>query len=129
MKKILILFITLFSFQFLYAAEFQNISVNEAFNIQQNQGSKILFLDVRTEGEYFGPQGHVAGTVLIPVQVLSQQLGMIDKYKDAEVLVICNSGNRSKVASQILLQAGFTHVVNVMGGILSWNYAGLPVTH
>jgi rhodanese-related sulfurtransferase len=41
--------------------------------------------------------------------------------------VICNSGNRSRVASEALVQMGFSSVYNVSGGIQDWLRADLPV--
>jgi len=39
------------------------------------------------------------------------------------------SGNRSKVAQDLLLQNGFTDVSNVIGGIGAWRNANLPTEY
>jgi len=41
--------------------------------------------------------------------------------------VICRSGGRGKQACEKFLKAGFTNVVNVEGGTLACEQAGLPV--
>jgi rhodanese-related sulfurtransferase len=44
----------------------------------------------------------------------------IDHLKNEEVLLYCRSGNRSGQAALVLETMGFTNVVNVVGGMLSW---------
>ena len=41
--------------------------------------------------------------------------------------LICNSGYRSTVAASVLERAGRKDVLNVTGGMLAWEQAGLPV--
>ena len=47
--------------------------------------------------------------------------------KDRPLLMLCHSGSRSQSATMYLLQAGWTDVRNVEGGIVAWMRAGLPV--
>jgi rhodanese-related sulfurtransferase len=84
-----------------------------------------FILDVRTEGEY--KEGHLEEAFLLPVQILEQEIGLIDEYKDRDILIYCRSGNRSTVASKILLDAGFTNVYNLRYGINGWSSEGLPI--
>jgi hypothetical protein len=41
--------------------------------------------------------------------------------------IICRSGGRSAQACQMFEKAGYSNVVNVEGGTLAWEQAGLPV--
>ena len=84
-----------------------------------------LILDVRTQGEY--DDGHIEGAVLIPVQILSKSISLIEKYKDEDIFVYCRSGNRSTVSSKILADAGFTKIHNLRYGISDWQAKGYPV--
>jgi rhodanese-related sulfurtransferase len=40
--------------------------------------------------------------------------------KEKEIVVICQSGMRSKKASQLLKKQNFTSVTNVKGGMNAW---------
>ena len=84
-----------------------------------------FILDVRTPGEF--QQGHLPDAVLIPVQELAQRVGEIAKYRDQKVFIYCRSGNRSVVASNILIQAGFTDLYSLRYDIREWVQAGYPV--
>ena len=55
-------------------------------------------------------------------------LGTLDAARRSErVYVLCRSGQRSAKAAALLRDAGFADVVNVSGGLLAWEAAGLPL--
>jgi rhodanese-related sulfurtransferase len=102
------------------AAALRNVSVNDLHQAAQ-QGA--LVLDVREPYEF--AEGHVEGSLLVPLGTISARVG--DFPKDEPVYVFCRSGNRSLQAAQMLVDAGYTDVRNVEGGIIAWNNARLPV--
>lgn len=73
--------------------------------------SKVTVLDVRTEKEY--EAGKVDGAVNIPLHLLRQRSGELDK--SVPLYVHCLSGMRSYVACRILTGLGFD-CVNISGG-------------
>ena len=90
-----------------------------------NQGVKeysvtdgAVLLDVRTPDEY--RQGHIPGSKNIPLQSINKVTGVIDN-KAIPIFVHCLSGARSRQASAILQQMGYTNVKDI-GGISA--YAG-----
>jgi rhodanese-related sulfurtransferase len=84
-----------------------------------------LVLDVRTPREF--ASGHLENAVLIPIQNLARRIGELEAHKDQPVFVYCRTGNRSTVAAQMLIKAGFTEIVNLRRGIVEWTREGLPV--
>jgi len=108
-----------------------------------------LYLDVRTEGEFAA--AHAAGAINIPVMVAKgpgqMQLNpdfveVAEKVipRDRKLVVGCMAGGRSQRACEMLAEAGFTDLTNVVGGfggqrdasgkvvVTGWKDAGLPVT-
>ena len=85
----------------------------------------LLVLDVRTPAEY--KRGHLENAVLIPVQILQQNLGRLAAYKDQDILVYCATGNRSTVAAKILIDDGFNRVINLRHGIVDWHRHKHPI--
>ena len=65
-------------------------------------------VDVRTPQEY--ADGHVEGSINIPLNQIPSQLNKFKNHKN--IVVFCRSGNRSGQAKTILEQNGFTNVVN-----------------
>ncbi len=86
-------------------------------------GGEVFILDVRTVEEY--NDGHVNGSVLIPLADLEKRLNEIPR--DRKILVYCRTGHRSTQASEILVKNGFTQVYNMKGGITDWTKAGYEV--
>lgn len=78
------------------------------------EGFKVL--DVRELSEFAA--SHIVGATNKPLSELQksnfEQLSKEDSY-----IVICRSGNRSKQASEILVEEGYT-VVKVSEGMSSW---------
>lgn len=85
-------------------------------------GRRHTLLDVRTPEEFAAE--YIPGAINIPVQVLGEQLHEVPNSQP--VVIYCRSGNRSKIAMQILAQAGHTELYD-LGGIIDWKAAGLPV--
>jgi len=95
-------------------ANFESIDAKQAIHLLENDDN-VTLLDVRTIQEY--KSGHLRNAVLIPVQALSKNLGMLKQDKDKKIIVYCRTGSRSVSASRILEENGFTPL-NVKGGII-----------
>lgn len=76
---------------------------------------RMRLIDVREPHEY--AQGHVPGAASIPLGQLPQRLS--DVSLSDTVYVICQSGNRSKEAAEILASRG-VNVVSVEEGTSGW---------
>lgn len=72
---------------------------------------KTLLVDVRSEMEH--ANGHIPGSLLIPVDELRDRLNELDR--DKEIWVYCQVGLRGYTASRILQQKGYK-VRNLTGG-------------
>ena len=95
------------------------IEVQQAYQMVKDGA---FLLDVRTQAEW--DEYHAPQAVLIPLDKLPDRLEEIPRKGD--IVVICNSGNRSQVGRDILLDAGFERVTSSAGGIQAWAAAGYP---
>ena len=95
------------------------ISVKDAY-AKYESGSFLL--DVRTQEEWV--EYHAPNTTLIPLDQLPARLNELPR--DREIVVVCRSGNRSQQGRDILLNAGFTQVTSMAGGLKAWQAAGYP---
>jgi glyoxylase-like metal-dependent hydrolase (beta-lactamase superfamily II) len=82
-----------------------------------------ILVDVRTPREY--AQQHVAGSVNIPLNHLTERLSELPK--DRLLLVHCAGGYRSSIAASLLEQHGYTKVDEIAGGLVAWEAARLPL--
>jgi rhodanese-related sulfurtransferase len=89
--------------------------------VAAHQGD-FTVLDVRSAEEFNGPDGRVAGSLLIPLPELESRSGELPA--DRPLVVVCHSGSRSALATQQLLKAGRQRVANLRGGLSRWATEG-----
>jgi rhodanese-related sulfurtransferase len=93
------------------------IDVEQAYKKYQDG---VYFLDVRTQEEW--NEYHVEGAHLIPLDELQNRLSELPV--DQEIVVVCRSGNRSLQGRNVLVEAGFSQVSSMAGGMNDWRRAG-----
>jgi rhodanese-related sulfurtransferase len=109
-----------------------------------------VYIDVRTEREF--ANGHPQGAVNIPVAFSDPARGMMMNKdfvkvveanfpREKKIIVGCQAGPRSTAAANLLQQAGFQDVSNLLGGFggmrdqmgnvsaPGWASSGLPVSN
>ena len=96
-------------------APIYDISVEKAHELIEGNPEEIILLDVRTEGEYNAE--YIPGAINIPLSDLENRIDELDSSK--AIIVYCQSGGRSRTASETLAQRGFI-VYNMEGGIHAW---------
>jgi rhodanese-related sulfurtransferase len=120
----------------------------QAQEILTNDSSSV-YIDVRTESEF--ANGHPQGAVNIPVAFPDPARGMMVNSdfitvveanfpRDKKIILGCQAGPRSTSAANMLQQAGFQDVSNLLGGFggmrdptgksnaPGWASSGLPVS-
>ena len=101
-------------------AGFYNITVDELkARMGDESDDNFIIVDIRDDASY--DEGHIPWAINIPLNELGYRVFSLDKTKD--IIVYCYTGVTSEVACQILLNAGFKDVYNVIGGIKAWDYA------
>jgi rhodanese-related sulfurtransferase len=85
--------------------------------------SGAFFLDVRGEAEW--NDGHIPGSVVIPLDELAGRLGELPE--DRDIVVVCALGVRSAEGARILVEAGFSPVACLGGGLGTWEEVGYPL--
>lgn len=88
---------------------------------------QLLLLDVRTAADYVGEQGHIAGSLLIPLEQLEQRLDELKDYRDKPVITICRTDRKSAQAARLLTQQGFSHVRIARMGMTDWIKQGFEI--
>ncbi|NWG39541.1 MAG: rhodanese-like domain-containing protein [Hydrogenophilaceae bacterium] len=123
----------------------KHLQPKEAFEFLQANPNAVL-IDVRSEMEYLFV-GHPKDALLIPWQdgeyfdINPDFLGHVRKASSINrpVVLICRSGNRSKIAGEFLEKNGLPEVYNVLHGfegdldaqrrrgtVNGWRFEGLP---
>lgn len=98
--------------------EYKKMTPQEA-KARIDSGDSVIILDVREQSEYAA--GHIPDAVLLPLAQIEQNAASLLADKDAEILLYCRSGNRSRQAALRLIDMGYTNVHD-FGGIISWPF-------
>lgn len=96
----------------------KNITPTEGKNLLASN-KNIHLLDVRTVEEF--SDGHIPGSVNIPVESLPDSNLTKDLPFDTKIIVYCHSGYRASQAANYLESLGYTDISN-MGGIIDWPF-------
>lgn len=123
MKKILFTILALLGGQNAMSASIESVSANEAAKMQNERNAVIV--DVRETDEW--NTGHIAGAIHIPLSDVKNRVAELEKFKDSPVITQCRSGARSAKAAEVLINAGFSAVYNLDGGINAWQKAALDI--
>ncbi len=85
----------------------------------------VHLLDVRAPEELAGELGHIADVQAIPLDDLRRRAHEVPLGKP--IVVVCQTGRRSGIASAILEEARVSPSASLAGGMVSWNELGLPL--
>lgn len=92
-----------------------------------------LLIDIRAELDR-ERDGIVPGSLHIPRTVLEWRLDPDSPWRnphlgdlDQRIILICDHGCSSILAAATLIDLGFAHAGDVIGGFAGWRDAGLPV--
>ena len=97
---------------------YEPITAEQAKTIIDTEKDYII-IDARTEEEF--AEGHIENAILIPEYEIAQRAENELPDKEQLILVYCRSGRRSKIASEELVNLGYTNVKE-FGGIIDWPY-------
>ena len=100
----------------------------EDFCKQFKSTPNALLLDVRSQGEYDDTStssglniGRLNANKHISIQELPARWKELAEYKDKPIYVYCSHSQRSRRASKMLADSGFTNVININGGLTYLN--------
>jgi molybdopterin/thiamine biosynthesis adenylyltransferase/rhodanese-related sulfurtransferase len=83
-----------------------------------------VFVDVREQDEW--DEGHIPGAVHLSRGHLESRIETAVPDKARQVVVYCQSGNRSVFATKTLEELGYENVASLSGGYTDWKRNGFP---
>lgn len=92
-----------------------------------SETKKTLVIDVRDADAY--EKGHLANAINIPFDDFEGKISDLEGYKDQTIVLICNTGNKSGKAGQMLVDKGFTKVYNAEDGMEEYDYDTVKYTN
>jgi rhodanese-related sulfurtransferase len=73
-------------------------------------------------------EGEIPATdASIAFDEVEARLGEFPSERDAKIVLYCRSGSMSAISARILVQAGYTNILNLDGGFRAWAEAGFEL--
>lgn len=101
----------------------QSVSAQQATNLINRQDARVV--DLRDSDDF--RQGHIAGSLNIPMSQFAERVAELDRFKDKPVILVCKMGSSAGLAGRQLRARGFASVARLQGGIQGWRADNLPV--
>ena len=120
-KVILLIFFVFFTNTTIYSKSmFTSLSIEES-KLKMEEG--LIIVDVREESEF--NELRIPNSHLIPLNTISKEL-LVSKFgQNADIIIHCRSGKRSKVAAEILSNDDYTgQIFEIDTGIIGWIESG-----
>ncbi|MBZ0305564.1 MAG: hypothetical protein K8I82_05805 [Anaerolineae bacterium] len=98
---------------------YQTLTIDEFASTLENQSDQYTVINVHIpyEGEIEGTDAQVAYNDLSALMAALPD-------KNAPIILYCRSGRMSQIASEALIEQGYTHVWDVTGGMIAWEESG-----
>jgi rhodanese-related sulfurtransferase len=97
---------------------YEDVTAPELHSMLENKD----FLLINTHIPY---EGEIEGTDLfIPYNDTQSHLDKLPIDKNAKIVVYCMSDRMSNIAAKELVELGYTNVLNLDGGMISWKESG-----
>ncbi|RDY26348.1 rhodanese-like domain-containing protein [Romboutsia weinsteinii] len=84
------------------------------------ENEKTLVIDVRDSEKYAA--GHLADAINIPFDEFEARIDELAGYENQNIVLICNTGNKSGKAAKMLVDKGFKKVNNAQDGMEEHDY-------
>jgi rhodanese-related sulfurtransferase len=100
-----------------------SLTPQKAINLVNAEGG--VFVDLRDTADFRA--GHIVDAMHIPASKLMNNTGLLEKYRDKPVVLVCKMGQSAGPVGKKLNADGFQRVNIMTGGMMEWKNLQLPV--
>ena len=93
---------------------------------EMTEGGSPFIVDVREYDEF--TDGHIPEAVNIPLGEMSDYAAHFPEDREAPVLVVCETGNRSLTGALFLASLGYRDVRSINEGTKGWRERGFEIS-
>jgi hydroxyacylglutathione hydrolase len=103
--------------------ELETVAQIDPESLQKRDGDGVQIIDVRSPEEW--RRGHLPGAIHIPLALLPDRIGELDA--SSPIVMQCQGGGRSAIATSLLQSRGLPDVSNLAGGYDAWVAQGFEI--
>jgi len=67
--------------------------------------------------------------LFIPYNEIEENADRLPQEKNAKIVIYCRSDRMSNIASETLVEMGYTNILNLKGGMKAWKAEGYTLIH
>ena len=101
---------------------YTNLTPPQTSRILLENENNVRIVDLRETETY--EKNHINGSISRPIDDFLKEIfegTYSTKKTDLKIVLVCDTGQLSKVAAAIMTEEGFTQVYNIKGGMRRWN--------
>ncbi len=95
------------------------IAVQDLNNLKDTEEFTLINVHIPLEGNIPDTDAE------IPFDDVESYIGLLPDNKEEKIIIYCRSGSMGDIASQTLVNLGYTDVLNLEGGYNAWKAIGL----
>ncbi len=97
---------------------YRNIDSEQLWTMLQKKDFVLINVHIPYEGEL------TQTDMFIPYNTIDQNIDRLPQDKAARVVLYCRSGRMSAIASETMVNLGYTNVLNLKEGMYEWQQKG-----
>jgi rhodanese-related sulfurtransferase len=101
---------------------YTNLTPPQTSRLLLENEDNVLIVDLRETETY--EKNHINGSISRPIDDFLKEIFEVtyfSKKTELKIVLVCDTGQLSKVAAAIMTEEGFTQVYNIKGGMRRWN--------
>jgi len=102
------------------AKGYDMITVSDLQGLMESEEFTLVNVHIPLEGSISGTDAEIS------FDEIENYLDLLPADKNEKIVIYCRSGSMGDIASQTLVNLGYTDVSNLEGGYNAWNAVGLP---
>lgn len=100
---------------------YSDVSVDDLKNLLTKKDFLLINVHIPYEGNL--PETDLS----IPYDQIDLNITKLPADKKAKIVLYCRSGRMSTIAAEEMVRLGYTHIMNLKGGMNAWENAGLRI--
>ena len=115
----------------LFILETRNKGFNGNYRLSQQRvihlinSEKAMVIDIRDVQAY--NKGHITNAIHVSATELNEYPQRLEQYKQQPIVLVCTTGQKSKLLRYKLYRKGYKKAYTMIGGMNAWENSGIPV--
>ncbi|MCP4671298.1 MAG: rhodanese-like domain-containing protein [Desulfobacula sp.] len=101
---------------------YKNLTPPQLETFLKNEESQSIVIDLREKKSF--KKEHIPGAILYPFDNFLGNIlmdGGYEDHKNQPIILVCDTGQKSRVAASVLIEEGFSKLISLKRGMRRWH--------